>query len=360
MNWNGEEEPPSYDLEEGRVIEEIRRLNARRVLVQLPDGLRPRAFKLAERLREGTGAEILLSGDSCYGACDLALRQADSLDAHLLVHYGHSRMLPDGEIPVLYIEARSEVDLKPAVEKALPLIKGWEKVGLTTTIQHVHKLGEVEEILRDRGIEPHIGRGGSSLLKAGTVIGCDYGSALSILRIVDGYLFIGGGRFHPIGLALATGKRVVAADPYIISAFPIEESELNRLIMRRLAAMEAARKARSFYIVVSLKPGQFHLKDALNLKVALEERGRKAAILCLDEVRVDVLNNFTDADAFIDTACPRIALDGLEGLSRPFITLKEAEAMIGLRSMEEVWRYQGYVEKIEYQRPLEPRYKGVC
>lgn len=337
MGWRGEDELPSYDLEEEHVMEEIRRLNSRRVLIQLPDGLRPHALKLAERLEENTGAEILLSGDSCYGACDLALHQARSLEAHLLVHYGHGRMLPDGEIPVLYIEARSEVDPKPAVERALTLIQGWERVGLTTTAQHAHGLGEVEEILRGKGIEPHIGKG-SGLKRAGLVTGCDYGSAISIMEIVDGYLFLGGGRFHPMGLALATGKRVVAADPYMASAFIIDEEEIRRMTMRRLAAMEAARGAERFLIVVSLKPGQFHLKEALNLKTALEGHGKRAVILCLDEVRAEVLNNFTEAEAFIDTACPRIALDGLGDLHKPLLTLGEAEAMLGLRSVEEVWR----------------------
>lgn len=332
------DEPPCYDLEEERVIEEIKRLDARRVLIQLPDGLRPYAFKLAERL-EGTGAEIFLVGDSCYGACDLAIRQAETLDASLLIHYGHSRMLPDAEIPVLYIEAFSKVDLRPAVERSLPLMEGWERVGLTTTVQHIHKLGEVAEILRGEGMEPHIGKGEPSLLRPGMVTGCNYSSATSIMEIVDGYLFIGGGRFHPLGLALATGKRVVAADPYLASAFIIEESEIRRIIMRRLAAMESARYAERYCIVVSLKPGQLHLQEALNMKGELEVRGKKAVILCLDEVRAEALNNFTEAEVFIDTACPRIALDGLEDLRKPFLTLREAEALIGLRSLEEIWRY---------------------
>ncbi|MEM4727256.1 MAG: diphthamide biosynthesis enzyme Dph2 [Candidatus Bathyarchaeia archaeon] len=338
MGWKGLDEPPYYDLEEERVLEEIRRLNARRVLIQLPEGLRPHAFKLTERL-EGTGAEIFLVGDSCYGACDLAIHQAESLGVSLLIHYGHSRMLPDTEIPVLYIEAVSKVDLKPAIERSLPLIEGWERIGLTTTVQHIHKLGEVAELLRGRGMEPHIGKGGFGLLRPGMVTGCNYSSATSIAEIVDGYLFIGGGRFHPVGLALATGKRVVAADPYLASASIIEESEIRRIIMRRLAAIEAAKYARRYCIVVSLKPGQLHLKEALNIKSALEMRGKKAVILCLDEVRAEALNNFTEAEAFIDTACPRIALDGLEDLRKPFLTLREAEALIGLRSVEEVWRY---------------------
>ncbi len=353
MAWKGVDETPAYDLEVERVLEEVRRLDARRVLIQLPDGLRPQTFTLVERLREGTGAEIFIAGGSCYGACDLALSQADSLKADLIVHYGHNRMLPDMEVPVLYIEARSRVDPKPAVEKALPLMEGWRRIGLTTTVQHIHRLREVEEMLRERGMEPLIGRGRSRLSRDGLVTGCDYDSALSIVKMVEGYLFIGGGRFHAIGLAFATGRRVVAADPHLASAFTIEESEIKRMLMRRAAALEAAKRAKRFCIVVSLKPGQLHLEEALNLKTGLERHGKEAVILCLDEVRAEALNNFTEAEAFIDTACPRIALDGLEDLRKPFLTLREAEALIGLKGVEESQGLQGGAGRLMKAQPHE-------
>ncbi|MCW3992771.1 MAG: diphthamide synthesis protein, partial [Candidatus Bathyarchaeota archaeon] len=110
------ERPRLYDLEVERVSDEIRRRNARRVLLQLPDGLRPGAFRLARALRERTDAEVLLLGDSCYGACDVALRQSEAVEADLLVHYGHSRMLPDRGVPVLYVEAKVDIEAAPLVE----------------------------------------------------------------------------------------------------------------------------------------------------------------------------------------------------------------------------------------------------
>jgi 2-(3-amino-3-carboxypropyl)histidine synthase len=65
-----------HDLAQERVAREIKERKATTVLLQLPDGLRPTAFTLAQTLTEQTGAEIIISGDSCYGACDLALTQA--------------------------------------------------------------------------------------------------------------------------------------------------------------------------------------------------------------------------------------------------------------------------------------------
>lgn len=100
-----------YDLEVQRVVDEIKIYGARKVLIQLPDGLRPMAFTLTEELKQNTGAEVFLSGDSCYGACDLALHQAEVLDVNLIIHYGHSRFVDDRSIPVVYIEARMDFDV---------------------------------------------------------------------------------------------------------------------------------------------------------------------------------------------------------------------------------------------------------
>src|SRR4030067_3332179 len=93
-------------MELQRVKEEVASGGSRRVLLQLPDGLRPHAYRLAAEIRRDSGAQVILSGDSCYGACDVASRQAEEVGADLLVHYGHSRMVEDGEVPGLYVAAQ--------------------------------------------------------------------------------------------------------------------------------------------------------------------------------------------------------------------------------------------------------------
>jgi len=74
-----------YDLELERVKSEIEKSKAKKVLIQLADGLKPRATEIAKEL-ESTGAEICIWGASCFGACDLP----DIKGFDLLVHFGHS------------------------------------------------------------------------------------------------------------------------------------------------------------------------------------------------------------------------------------------------------------------------------
>ena len=81
-----------FDFEEERIKQEIAKLNAKRVLLQMPEGLKPEGPRLA-RIIEKTGALPMISADPCYGACDLATDEAESLGIDLIVHFGHAKLV---------------------------------------------------------------------------------------------------------------------------------------------------------------------------------------------------------------------------------------------------------------------------
>jgi len=325
-----------YDLELQRVKDEIARRGSRRVLLQLPDGLRPHAYRLAAEIR-ATGAQVILSGDSCYGACDLASRQAEEVGADLLVHYGHSGMVGASPVPVVYVSARVDVDAGRLVEACLPRFVGLRILGLATTVQHVHALPEVASLLEAHGFETRVGAGDVVTPHPGQVLGCHYGSAQRAAGDVDAFLFIGGGSFHPLGLMLSTGKPVVAADPYDGSVTSHRVDELMGIAKRRYAGVAALRLAQRVGIIVSSKPGQRALAAAENLERRFRERGAEAAVIYVDELRAEHLNDFTEPQAFVAAACPRLALDGVAGLDRPLLTVMEAQVALGLLSWDEAW-----------------------
>jgi 2-(3-amino-3-carboxypropyl)histidine synthase len=329
-----------HDLDQERVAREIKERNASTVLLQLPDGLRPTAFTLAQILTEQTDAEIIISGDSCYGACDLALTQAQTIEADLIVHYGHSPMI-QSEIPVLYVEAAYDFDAPALALKALPLIKDWNGVGLTTTIQHIHLLQEIADTLQIHDICTATGTG--SPTHPGQILGCDYTAARAIAENVEGYLHIGAGRFHPLGLAATTGKPIATANPYTMEAELLPEKEVTRLAMKRMASINAARNAQTWGILVSTKPGQRHIPQARRLKQLLTENGRHATIILLDEINNYTLANFIEPRAYVNTACPRIAIDNPPDPTRPTLTPNETLIALNQKTWESTWA-QGYLE----------------
>mgnify|MGYP006301776343 CR=1 FL=1 len=77
-----------YDLELEKAVSEIKKQKAGSVCIQLPDGLKPKAKEIADRIKEETSAEPIIWLDTCFGACDIP--DLGSLNPDLLIQWGHS------------------------------------------------------------------------------------------------------------------------------------------------------------------------------------------------------------------------------------------------------------------------------
>jgi 2-(3-amino-3-carboxypropyl)histidine synthase len=323
----------SFDFEEKKLKEEIKKRKAKIVFLQLPEGLKPDALRLATVVEEA-GALPIVSSDPCYGACDLAVSEAILLGADLIVHYGHSPMTLNVDVPIVYLDARAKIGIKEAVTQALPYIESWSKIGLVTTVQHVHQLDEAKNLLEVAGKTVFVGDAGK-VKYAGQVLGCDFSNAQAVSEKVQAYVFVGGGRFHSIGVALATEKPTVIVDPYEQVAYPIHD-QVRRIIMQRWANIVEAKQAKNFGVLISLKSGQMRLTEAMSIKVKLEKTGLKATLLGLREVTPSALLQFPGIDAFINTACPRISLDDAPNFGKPLLSLNETLVMLGKLKWEDL------------------------
>lgn len=323
----------NFDFEEERVKQEILRIGAKRVLIQLPEGLKSEAPRLA-KIIEKFGALSIVSADPCYGSCDLATTEAEDLGVDLIIHYGHSKLVKYERVPTIYVEARAVMNVNDVVEHALPLLDKWQRVGLVTTVQHLQTLDGAREILLHAGKTVVIGDAGR-LSYPGQVVGCDYSNAKSIADEVQAFLFIGGGRFHALGVALSTSKPTVVADPYDGRAFSIDK-EAEKILKQRWATVEEAKKAKSFGLLVGLKPGQKRFDEALLMKKKLEQNGRTVCLLAVREIVPEVLMEFPTLEAYVNTACPRISIDDFSKFSKPILTVNEVLMVVGELSWEEL------------------------
>ena len=126
------------------------------------------------------------------------------------------------------------------------------------------------------------------LAYAGQVIGCNYSNVTSIASKVDAFLFVGGGIFHALGVALSTSKPTFIADPYDNRAFSINE-EAQKIVKQRWACIEEAKKANTFGVFVGLKPGQKKFDQAIRIKELAEKHGKNAFLLAAREVTPETL-----------------------------------------------------------------------
>jgi 2-(3-amino-3-carboxypropyl)histidine synthase len=320
-----------FDFEEERIKQEITKLGAKRVLLQLPEGLKPEGPRLA-KIIEKSGALPIISADPCYGACDIAVNEAESLGVDLIVHFGHSKLVKHEQIPTIYVEARATVTVDKAVKKSLPLLSKYGKIGLATSVQHLQALNQAREILIRAGKTVIIGDSGQ-MSYPGQVSGCNYSNVKSIVDEVEAFLFVGGGMFHALGIALSTSKPTFIADPYDNRAFAIND-EAQKILKKRWACIEEAQGAKAFGVFVGLKPGQKRLDQALSVKALAEKHGKAAYLLAVREITPETLLEFPSIDAYVNTACPRISLDASGKFSKPVLTINEFMVASGESSWE--------------------------
>ena len=328
-----------YDLEEARLVDEIKKQSPRRVLLQLPEGLKPHAARLAERLQAVTGVEVLVSGDPCYGACDLALQQMKELHADLLIHVGHAE-IPDENTSdnIVYVEARSDEKIEKPLAEALTLLKDEKSIGLAASVQHLHLLKPARESLEQAGKTVWIGKASGRLKHEGQLLGCDYGSVLSIADKVEAFLVIAAGDFHALGVSLSTGKRTIVADPYQQTARDTARL-VAKILRQRYATILRFREAKRIGVVVGLKSGQINLALGRRLKTLLEQSGKKCTLIASSELIPESIESFTDLDGIVETACPRVAIDDRSRYHKPVVNSEEALIAIGKMSWEDYGKH---------------------
>jgi 2-(3-amino-3-carboxypropyl)histidine synthase len=323
-----------FDALPPELIEELRRRSPKLILLRLPDGLRPNCAAIAESIARASGAKVIASADPCYGACDLAPEDAEAIGADLIVQIGHSPLGGRRRGDALIIETKAEADPAPLIERALDILKAERSIGLATTVQHVHQLDRIREILEASSKEVRIGRPSGWAAYEGQVLGCDYSAAKAVADGVDAFLFFGGGRFHALGLGMVTDKRVIAADPYEGRVVDLTD-DAKRLLRARCAAIEAFKAAKRVGVLVCLKGSQKRLREAAELEGLLERRGKRALILSFRDLRAEALLSFSEMDAFANTACPRIAIEDQPAVGRPILNVREAMVALGELSWEE-------------------------
>lgn len=322
-----------FDFEEERLKQEVSRVKAKYVLIQMPEGLKPEAPRLA-KLVESVGAIAIVSADPCYGACDLATSQAEELGADLLVHFGHAKLLRHEKFPTLYLEARATLSIETVISSVIPLLSSYSRIGLATTVQHVQTIDFVREILVNAGKTVEVGDA-RQLPYAGQVVGCDFSNVKSVAQDVDAFLFVGGGKFHALGVALATSKPTFIADPFSGNTCSVAD-EIKKILKQRYASIEEATSAKIFGVLISLKPGQKHLNEAFMIKASIERMGKTACLFALKEILPEVISEFPTVDAYVNTACPRISLDDASKYKKPILTMDEFKVVSGEYTWEKL------------------------
>jgi 2-(3-amino-3-carboxypropyl)histidine synthase len=194
----------------------------------------------------------------------------------------------------IFITAESGVNVIPVLGKALKLLP--EKVGLVTTAQHLGKLREARDFLEKNGKKAVIG---------GQVLGCNVMSAEKIADKVDCILFIGSGKFHPIGIGKV--KKIIIANPFTNEVSEIGEIEIKKIEIKRKVAVSKFLGSDKIGVIMSTKKGQSANVD--RKKLQKKYPNKKFFYFACDTLNMNDLENFPFIECWINTMCPRIAYE---------------------------------------------------
>ncbi|BAB67372.1 diphthamide biosynthesis enzyme Dph2 [Sulfurisphaera tokodaii] len=320
----------SYNFQEEYIAEEIRKRNAKKVILQFPEGLKIFSIFVIEKLKEFLpDVDFIVSSDPNWGACDIAEDEAKNINADLIIHFGHTPYTwyyP--KFPTLFVPVESNLDITDEqINEVINFGKKYEAktISLTATVQHIKLIRKISLKLSDY-FDVKIGKPSSVFMFDGQILGCDYKAATSV--DADLYVNISGGIFHALGVGLATGKPIVKIDPYTGKVEDLTKEVYKILKIRYAKIMEAIDK-RNWGIIQGAMNGQNRPLMVKYFEKKLKEKGYNIYVFLNRVLTKDVLRNLSPSlDVFLVTSCPRLPIDDLYDFEKPVLTPGEAKMII--------------------------------
>ena len=339
-----------------RVQQEMSERGAKRIGLQMPEGLQLFAMTIADIVERFTGAECVILGDVTYGACCVDDLTAEAVGADLLVHYGHSCLVPvDGCcLKVMYVFVSIAIDLthfEACMRENFPPEEG---IAFVSTIQFAPSLAEGKKRLAlptapDKGDGfPNLDIPQARPLSQGEILGC---TAPQLPPEVTAICYFGDGRFHLEAVMIANPHiPAYRYDPYskILSREYYDHVDMKdtRRGAIATAAAIAQRKGR-FGLILGTLGRQGNPKILDRLLALCADRGVPTVTVLLSEIFPAKLAMFKEVEAWVQVACPRLSIDwGQAFETAPLLSSYEAEVALGTVEWKERYPMDFYAKTL--------------
>jgi len=326
--------PDNYNLEVPKTIWRIRKGNFQRVALQLPEGLTMFATTLCDIIEGFTEAETVVMSDVTYGACCVDDFSARALGCDLLVHYGHSCLVPVDQtsgIKMLYIFVDIKLDSLHFIQTIKKNISCDKSLSMVSTIQFVATLQAVAPLLREEGYTIFVPQ--VKPLSPGEILGCTSPKMES-----DCLIYLGDGRFHLESAMIANPElSAYRYDPYS-KVFSQEYYDHDLMKKNRSNAISLAKNSKKWGIILGTLGRQGNPNILHHLKAKCEVKGIDVVTILLSEIFPQKLSLMADVGAWVQVACPRLSIDW--GLAFQAPILSPYEAAVALEQVE--WQENVY------------------
>ncbi len=361
--------PANYSFEVHKSVWHVRKHGFRRVALQLPEGLQRYALILADvHVRFGGALDAVILGDVTYGACCIDDWTATLLGCDVIIHYGHSCLIPVTRtlVPVLYIFVEIAISSARLLailtdESNREALGGGRRIALMGTVQFVALLHAIKADLArladdpaHAGCVPNVYIPQVKPLSPGEVLGC---TSPRLPADCAALIFVADGRFH-LEAAMIANPSLAAYrfDPFTQVLFR-EAYDHDAMLATRKAMIQDAARLSSFGLILGTlgRQGSLAVFDSLRERLCPppasggeeDEEGRRRRTLLLvlmSEVRPEKLAQIGGIEAWVQTSCPRLSIDwnytfDAEGRRTPLLTPYEANVMV--RAAEPFWEAEG-------------------
>ncbi len=316
----------NFDFEIEKIVNTIRSRDIRKLYIQLPEGFQRCIRFIIDRIKQllDRDVEIVVSANPSYGSCLIDEYGAKSINADLIVHFGHTPYPHyTHDIEVLFIPVEyTGVDKSRLLKVVKDLCS--EKQGrlcIAASPQHISIARFICNTIEKCECE-----------YKGVAMGC-YPVAH---ENCDTFIIISGGKFHCIAQALSgysrnianTPSKILCLDPYTYSLWdPVKDVE--KIIKIRMWKIYQAIDAKRWLIVDGFY-GQ-HRKALLTQLIKLLKSNNKEyyilKALKLDRETLINLEADKNFDVIVIASCPYLAFD-FKDFSKPILTVGEALAIL--------------------------------
>ncbi|ODV98173.1 hypothetical protein PACTADRAFT_47977 [Pachysolen tannophilus NRRL Y-2460] len=355
--------PSNYNFEIHKTIWNIKKQNAKRVALQMPEGLLMYSLIISDIIEQFCQCETIVMGDVSYGACCIDDYTARSLDCDFIVHYAHSCLVPIDItlIKVLYVFVTINIDESHLVKTIRRNFDHGTKLAVFGTIQFnptIHSMKrKLENPENDEKliyvITPQV-----MPLSKGEVLGCT--SQRLDKNQIDAMVYVGDGRFH-LESAMIHNPEIPAFqyDPYS-RKFSKEYYDQKQMVDVREDAIRVASKGEKIGLILGALGRQGSPTTLENLETKLIANGKIVVKIILSEIFPQKLAMFDDIDAFVQVACPRLSIDWGYAFNKPLLTPYEAMVMLDADTMwNEKYYPMDYYSKEGYGRGKIPHHENV-
>ncbi|MCD6324037.1 MAG: diphthamide biosynthesis enzyme Dph2 [Desulfurococcales archaeon] len=314
-----------YNFDEEVISQAFLKHRPKKVLVQLPEGLKhfyPTLLEKLENISEGLGLhniEFHIDASPIYGSCLMDLTLTSRHD--LVLHFGHKEYpywSPPQNVVLIDLQYKGMPTSQTIQDLVRELVEeGVKRVGIYGTAQH--DIGKIAEAFKREGIDV------ANDASRAVIFGCWY-SDLPSLQGAEAYIIVAGGEFHALGAGLALGGtgKIYALDPYT-NSYSFMNPYIEKILRKRYYLLMKAEDMSSFVIIAGIC-GQFRPAVINRLKSLIQSKRLKYTVAEAPYVTKEALGNLDNpyVDAFIVTSCPRLPIDDLSDYHKPVLTPGEA------------------------------------